>query len=74
MQRYLADEPVPAFDEPWTHRVLRWARKHKTFGVAAAAALLITATIALAVSTILVAGERNEAEAQGKQARTPSRC
>ena len=69
VQRNLADEPVTAFEEPWTHRVLRWARKHKTL-VSSAAALLITAVIGFAVSTILVAGERNEAEAQGKQART----
>ncbi len=69
VQRNLADEPVTAFNEPWTHRVLRWARKHKTL-VSSAAALLITAVIGFAVSTMLVAGERNEAEAQGKQART----
>jgi serine/threonine protein kinase len=68
VQRWLADEPVHAYDEPWTSRALRWARRHKTL-VTAAAALLVTATIALAVSTMLVAGERNEAEAQGKQAR-----
>jgi serine/threonine-protein kinase len=68
VQRWLADEPVRAYQEPWTGRVLRWARRHKTL-VSAAAALLITATVALAVSTILVASERNEAEAQGKQAR-----
>ena len=37
--------------------------------VAAAAALLVTATIALGVSTVLVSRERNEAEAQGQQAR-----
>ena len=37
--------------------------------VSAAAGLLVTATIALAVSTVLVASERNEAEAQGQQAR-----
>ncbi len=69
VQRNLADEPVTAFAEPWTHRILRWARKHRT-SVSAAAALLITAAIGFAISTILVAGERNEAEAQGKQART----
>jgi eukaryotic-like serine/threonine-protein kinase len=68
VQRWLADEPVRAFDEPWLTRALRWARRHKTL-VTAAAALLVTATIALAISTMLVAGERNEAEAQGKQAR-----
>ena len=68
VQRFLADLPVTAFEEPWTRRALRWARRHRTM-VSAAAALLITATIGFAVSTLLVAGERNEAEAQGKQAR-----
>lgn len=68
VQRFLADEPVTAFDEPWPRRALRWARRHRTM-VSAAAALLITATIGFAISTLLVAGERNEAEAQGKQAR-----
>ena len=37
--------------------------------VAAAAALLATATVALAVSTVLIAREADEAEAQGQQAR-----
>ena len=65
---WLADEPVRAYAEPWTSRALRWARWHKTT-VSAAAGLMIAATIALAVSTVLISGERNEAEAQGQQAR-----
>ena len=68
VRRWLADEPVKAYAEPWTRRVARWARRHKT-PVSAAAGLLVTATIALAVSTVLVSNERNEAEAQGQQAR-----
>ena len=68
VQRWLADEPVHAYAEPWPRRVLRWARRHRTL-VSTAAGLLVTATIALAVSTVLITGERNEAEAQGQQAR-----
>ena len=68
VQRYLADEPVQAYAEPWTSRILRWGRRHKT-AVSAAAALLVTATIALAVSTVLVTNEKKEAESQGQQAR-----
>jgi serine/threonine protein kinase len=68
VQRYLADEPVQAYTEPWTSRVSRWARRHKT-AVSAAAALLVTATIALGVSTAVVSGEKKEAESQGQQAR-----
>ena len=37
--------------------------------VSTAAGLLVTATVALAVSTVLITRERNEAEAQGQQAR-----
>ncbi|MGP0069382.1 MAG: protein kinase domain-containing protein [Isosphaeraceae bacterium] len=68
VRRWLADEPVRAYAEPWSERVARWARRHRT-AVAAAAALIATATIALGVSTLLVSRERNEAEAQGQQAR-----
>ena len=57
-----------AYAEPWTSRVLRWARRHKT-AVSAVAGLVVAATIALAISTVLISGERNEAEAQGRQVR-----
>lgn len=68
VQRWLADEPVQAFPEPWTTRMLRWGRRHKTM-VAAAAALFVTATVALGISTILITREAQEAEIQGEQAR-----
>ncbi len=68
VQRYVADEPVSAYQEPWTSRLLRWARRHKV-AVSTAAGLLATTTVALAVSAALIARERNEAEAQGQQAR-----
>jgi serine/threonine protein kinase len=69
VQRWLADEPVQAYAEPWPARLLRWARRHKTI-VSAAAGLLVTATILLSVGFVLVARERNEAKAQSKQARS----
>ncbi len=68
VQRYVADRPVNAYPEPWTSKLLRWARRHKA-AVSTAAGLLATATVALAVSAVLIARERNEAEAQGQQAR-----
>jgi serine/threonine protein kinase len=68
VQRWLADEPVQAYAEPWTSRAMRWARRHKTL-VSTAAGLLVTATIALAISTAFVSREKKEAEAQGQQAR-----
>jgi tetratricopeptide (TPR) repeat protein len=68
VQRYLADEPVLAYSEPWTRRAARWARKHRT-AVAAAAGLLVTSTVALSVGTVLIGRERNEAVAQRNEAR-----
>jgi serine/threonine-protein kinase len=57
IERWLADEPVSAYREPWPARAARWARRHKT-RVAVAAALLIVATLALAVGTALIDRER----------------
>ena len=68
IQRWLADEPVRSYSEPWTARAWRWGRRHRTT-VAAVAALLVTATIALALSYALISVERYEAEIQGLQAR-----
>ena len=68
VQRYVADEPVDAYPEPWTRKLLRWGRRHKA-AVSTAAGLLVTTTVALGVSAVLISRERNEAEAQGKQAR-----
>ena len=60
IERWMADEPVSALRESFSQRARRWARKHRT-AVAAAAGLLITSTIALAVGTVLITREWNEA-------------
>ena len=69
VRRWLADEPVAAYPDPWTVRFGRWAKRHRT-AVAASAALLVTAGVALTVSTVLVRRERNEARLQRNEART----
>jgi serine/threonine-protein kinase len=53
VEHFLADEPVVAYREPVRVRLGRWARHHRPL-VAAGLALLLTATVALAVSTALV--------------------
>src|SRR5262249_38669443 len=53
IERGLADEPVAAYWERWGPRLARWARRHKPW-VTGAAALLVTAVVALAVGTILI--------------------
>ena len=62
VERWLADEPVTAYREPFPTRALRWARRHKT-AVAGIAAIVGTGVVALAVSNILVARERDRTEA-----------
>jgi serine/threonine-protein kinase len=68
VKRWLADEPVSVYRAPWTTRLGRWARRHRS-AVASAAALAITAVLALSVSTVLIRRERDEARAQRRQAR-----
>ena len=68
IERWLADEPVTAYREPWMVRGARWGRKHKT-AVAALFALLTTATVSLGVSTFLISASRCTNDAR-KQAET----
>jgi serine/threonine-protein kinase len=57
VRRWLADEPVQAYPEPLPARVARWGRQHRPL-VAGAAVLLVTAVVALAISTALVSHEQ----------------
>jgi tetratricopeptide (TPR) repeat protein/tRNA A-37 threonylcarbamoyl transferase component Bud32 len=41
IERWLADEPVSTYAEPWRERARRWARRHRTAVVAAAVAALL---------------------------------
>jgi tetratricopeptide (TPR) repeat protein len=68
VQRHLADEPVLAYPEPWIRHAARWARKHRTI-VATAAGLLLAATAALSIGTVLITREKNEAQLQRNEAR-----
>jgi WD40 repeat protein/serine/threonine protein kinase len=65
VEHWLADEPVAAYREPRTQALGRWARRHKPL-VAGLAALLLTAVVALAISTAVVNGARHR-EAQQRR-------
>jgi formylglycine-generating enzyme required for sulfatase activity len=54
VERWLADEPVSAWREPWTIRARRWIGRHRTAVTAAAAALLVAllATVAYAAQRL----------------------
>jgi serine/threonine-protein kinase len=61
LERWLAEEPVSAWPEPWRDRARRWMRRHRTL-VASASALVFTGVVALAVATFLVSREKVRAE------------
>jgi serine/threonine-protein kinase len=62
VERWLADEPVSAYREPWPARLARWGRRHRPV-VASAAALLLTVVLALAVGIVAVNREKKRTEA-----------
>lgn len=47
LERWLADEPVGVWQEPWTLRTRRWMRRHRTSVTAAAVGLMVTTGAAL---------------------------
>jgi tetratricopeptide (TPR) repeat protein len=61
IDRWLADEPVTARRELWSVRAWRWVRRHRT-SVTGAAALLLTAVIALAIGLVVVGREQRRTE------------
>jgi serine/threonine-protein kinase len=46
VERWMADEPVSAWAEPWTRRLLRWLTRHRT-GVTGAAAAVLAGVVGL---------------------------
>jgi len=61
VERWLADEPVSCFREPFVVRASRWAKRHRT-GVITAAVVLMTGTIALTVGLFAVSAEQKRTE------------
>src|SRR5262249_49332875 len=58
VEHWLADEPVTAYHEPALARLRRWGRRHRPL-VVGAAALLLTATLALGIGLLAVNQEKN---------------
>jgi serine/threonine-protein kinase len=68
LEHWLADEPVSVYRDPWTARLARWARRHKTL-VTTSAALVLAALLALSVGTVLIKREQARTEANFRLAR-----
>jgi len=67
VERYLADEPVAAYREPWPARLGRWMRRHRT-GTQAAAVILLAVTVVSILGTVLVNEQRRRAESAENEA------
>ncbi|MBC7822122.1 MAG: serine/threonine protein kinase, partial [Planctomycetaceae bacterium] len=57
--RWLDDEPVSAWPEPFTIRAKRWVKSHQTAVTSTAAAILM-ATVTLTVMFVVVTGQKAE--------------
>ncbi len=69
LERWLADEPVSVYEEPWQVKLGRWARRHRT-AVASVFVLLATGLAATAVGYVLVNRERARTEQNYQLARS----
>jgi eukaryotic-like serine/threonine-protein kinase len=67
IEHWLADEPVAAYVEPWTIRLSRWGRRHRT-ALVAVAVFLLSAVVALSVSTVLLWREQQKTAEQKRLA------
>ena len=61
LERWLADEPVTAWREPWPTRLRRWGRRHRTT-VVSGGVLCLTALVLVSVSYLLLANEQKRTE------------
>jgi eukaryotic-like serine/threonine-protein kinase len=68
IERWLADEPVTAWNDPWLDRSNRWVRRHKPFvaGTAAAAGMALLA-LGLAVPVLSLAWGNESAARRNEQ-------
>ena len=67
IERWLDDEPLSCYVAPWPARAARWVRRHKPL-VTAAAALLVTATVGLAISNVIISEKSDKARQAERRA------
>jgi eukaryotic-like serine/threonine-protein kinase len=67
VERWLADEPVSAYQEPFLERCARWGRRHRTW-IRAAAVVLVLVSLVATIGALLVNDARQTAEAHRQQA------
>jgi eukaryotic-like serine/threonine-protein kinase len=68
VERWLADEPVSAWREPWHVRARRWISRHRPL-VAGTAAAVLVATVSLAIGAVLLLRANEELRAANQRER-----
>ncbi|MEK6233586.1 MAG: protein kinase, partial [Planctomycetales bacterium] len=64
VERYLADEPVSAWKEPWTYPVRRWLARHRTWIYAGFVSMAVVLVILSVTAARLQVAHRQEASAR----------
>ncbi len=62
IERWMADDPVTALADGWARRIARWSRRHRSATRAAAASLVVIATVATAAALAI---GREQAQTRG---------
>jgi eukaryotic-like serine/threonine-protein kinase len=68
VERWLADEPIHAWREPLIHRASRWMRRHRSWTVAGAAALVLITVVSLVATAWVNAARQRAATARQNEA------
>jgi tRNA A-37 threonylcarbamoyl transferase component Bud32 len=63
IERWLADEPVAAYPEGWARRLVRWARRHRSWVRAAAASLVLVSLVSVTAALLVHGAWRRESTA-----------
>jgi serine/threonine-protein kinase len=63
IERWAADEPVTAWQEPWSWRARRWLARHRSLVASAAAALVIVAVVSATAAILIEKARRDKASA-----------
>jgi WD40 repeat protein len=71
VRRWLADEPVRAYREPWDRRLARWGRRHRAW-VRAGAAAVLAVTLVSVLATLLIAAAWRREQSNRQQAESLS--
>ncbi len=68
VQRWLGDEPVTAWREPWSVKAGRWLKRHRTLVTGAAAAALVAVAGLVVVLTVQARANRDLRAANDREA------